>query len=607
MSRRVRAAQTYAATHGGATQASEGLRRAALRRLYEYARPHRGTLVLAIVCIACAALIQMALMYLSKEILGVEPGGEVDEARVLLQMRSSVLLLLVVGALLAVFTFGQVLLWNTVALKTVRDLRRRMFSHLHLLALGFYDRARSGEVMSRLVNDTYVLQTALGVDVPGLIAAPVAVSAGVALMLTLSWRVTIIALVVVPVIVLTVWQLGRRLRRIVAAMQAKVGDLQSVLQESISGIRVVKCFGMEETEAERFREENQELYRHGLRAARVSAVFRPLGDLIGLVGFVAVIAAGMVEIGAGRLVLAELVALALLIQRVGASLNRAGRGTAMLQQASAICERSFELLDTQPEIIDKPGAPDLDPGDGAVAFRNVSFGYSDDELVLDDISFEIPPGCRVAVVGPSGAGKSTIANVLPRLYERTSGQILINGQDISAVRGASLRRHIGVVLQEPFLFSGTVGDNIRVGKPDASDEDVREAARSANADGFIEALPKAYDTSVGERGLTLSGGERQRIAIARALLRDPKVLILDEATSSLDSESEAAVQVGLEALMRDRTTLVIAHRLSTIAGADEILVIDDGRIIERGTHEALIAAGGQYAALWRLQAGDRTL
>jgi len=455
------------------------------------------------------------------------------------------------------------------------------------------------------VNDTYVLQTALSVDVPSLVAAQVAVTAGLVGMFLLSWRVSVVALLVVPIIAALMWQLGKRMRRIVAAIQAKVGDLQSVLQESVSGVRVVKCFGMEEREAERFLAENQGLYQRGLRAARVTSIFRPLGEYVGIAGFVSVVITGMVEISAGRLLLSELVPLALLIQRVAAAINKAGRGAAMLQQASAICERAFDLLDTAPEEPDPPDAVELPQSPGHVAFEQVRFAYSADAPVLGGISFEVPPGRRVAVVGPSGAGKSTVANLLPRLYEVTGGRIVVNGHDITHVTRASLRSQIGVVLQDTYLFSGTIRENILVGRAEASEAQMLEAARSANADEFIRGLPKGYDTPVGERGVTLSGGQRQRVAIARALLRDPRILILDEATSSLDSESEAIVQAALEVLMADRTTLVIAHRLSTIAGADEILVLDDGQIVERGTHEDLLALGGQYAALWRIQAGER--
>jgi len=604
MSRLMRDTQTFVATHGGSgVDVEPGANRAALRRLYQYARPYRSTLVAAVVCIVVASALQIVLINQSQLILGAKP-ETVSGQGFAAQMRSAAAVLLTTGAVQVIFAFGQIFFAKKVALKTVRDLRDTMFGHLHTLELTFYDRSRSGELMSRLVNDTYMLQTALEVDIPALVAAPVLVGAALVSMLVLNWRVTLVAFIVVPPIAWTVTKLGKQLRKIVHAMQGKLGDLQTVLQESLSGIRVVKCFGMEQAERERFARDNQRFYREGMRAARVTAIFRPLGDYLGVVGFVGVLIVGMREITAQppRLELSGLLVLAVLVQRIAASLNRAGHGVAMLNQAAAVCERAFELLDTKPENVDPPGAPELDPGDGYVRFEDVCFSYDGETEVLSGISFEIPPGRRVALVGPSGGGKTTVANLLPRLYVPTSGQVLVNGQDVGAVSAASVRRCIGVVLQDMFLFSGTVRDNILVARPGASDEEVVAAAEAANAHEFVQRLPHGYDTHVGERGATLSGGQRQRIAIARALLRDPRILILDEATSSLDSESEAVVQAALEVLMRERTSLVIAHRLSTISSADEILVLVGGRIVERGTHEQLIAAHGEYAALWRLQA-----
>jgi subfamily B ATP-binding cassette protein MsbA len=455
--------------------------------------------------------------------------------------------------------------------------------------------------MSRVISDTTLVQNILAAELFNMVATPVAAAVGLAMMLKLNWKLTLVSLVVFPLAALAITKAGRTIRLLTAQLQVKLAELSSVLQEAVSGIRTVKSLGTESFEMDRFAAKTEETTRVALRSSRVEAMLRPLVELVAVFGFVAAFWFGGSEVIHGRMGTGDLVAFGLFIQHLGSDANRLSRFNIVIQQLAAAGERIFSFLSIKPEIIEREDAVPLDPVQGRVSFENVSFSYNSREEVLDNLSFTLSPGERLALVGSSGAGKTTVANLILRLYESNAGVVAIDGHNVRDVTIASLREAIALVPQEPILFTGSIAENIAYGRFDASRESIIAAAKAANAHAFISACPQGYDTQVGEKGVSLSGGQKQRIVIARAILRNPRILILDEATSSLDAQSEAAVQEALENLMQGRTTLVIAHRLSTVRSAHKILVLDRGKVVESGTHESLMSLDGVYKRLYTIQ------
>jgi ABC-type multidrug transport system fused ATPase/permease subunit len=562
-------------------------------RLLGFLRPYRVSLLVSIVLAVASQAASIALVRLS--------GSVVDEA---IQPRDRgelwVLLWVIValGFVKAVLMVGRRFISGRQALGVEFDMRNALYSHLLRLSFAFYDRHQTGQLMSRATVDLQSVRFFLGY---GLIffAQHVMTIVGVtAIILWIEWRLAVIALAMTPLLVALAYRYSRVSHPVLREVQQKMADVATVAEESIVGVHVVKAFAQEREEQAKFERRSQEVFEHSVVANRQRAVYVPLLSFVPLLAQGAVLLAGGWMVTQGSLTLGEFFAFNLFVTMLIMPLRMLGMWIGQAQRATASGERIFEVLDEPEEVADRPGAIELPPGPGRVRFDGVTFAYTPGRPVLDGIDLDIEPGRTVALIGHTGSGKTTLASLVPRFYDVTAGRVTLDGVDVRDVRRASLRGAIGIVAQDPFLFSATVRENIAFGAPAASDDDVAEAARLAQAEEFIEKLPDRYETVIGERGITLSGGQRQRIAIARALILNPRVLILDDATASVDATTEARIRLGLREAMRGRTTLIIAHRLSTIALADELVVLDGGRIVGRGTHDELIASNLVYREIY---------
>ncbi|HYJ32352.1 MAG TPA: ABC transporter ATP-binding protein [Candidatus Binatia bacterium] len=512
------------------------------------------------------------------------------------------LALLVVFLLKNAVDYLQSVLTVWVEQAVIRDMRNEVYAHLHTLSLSFFHSRRTGALLSRFTNDIALVRGALAAGFSNLIKSSLLLAVCLFWIFWTSWRLALVSLVVVPFsLVLIVW-LGRKLRRRSSITQERMGDLNAILQETLTGIRVVKAFAMEGFEQRKFERASQGYFRAFVKQRRLGALAGPMSEYLGVVAATAVLWYGGREILLTRVIEPQqfFIFLFAMLQLMS-PLKSLSNVNATLQEGLAAAVRIFRILDTEATVVSRPNARRIAGIHDGIEFEGVSFRYGQGPEVLRDVSFHVEAGEVIALVGPSGAGKSTMADLVARFYDPTSGRILIDGVDLREYELSSWRSLLGVVTQEPILFHDSVFHNIAYGVSDAADEAVRRAARAAHADRFIDEMPEGYQSPIGERGVRLSGGERQRIAIARAIFKDPRLLLLDEATSSLDSQSELLVQEALEALFTGRTVLVIAHRLSTIQRADRIVVVDQGRIVQMGTHAELVQTPGLYQKLHRLQ------
>ncbi|PWH16408.1 MAG: ABC transporter ATP-binding protein [Ardenticatenia bacterium] len=508
------------------------------------------------------------------------------------------LVLVGLAAMRGVFNFAQGF-WSEKASQNVAfDVRNMLYDQIQRLSFSYHDRAQTGQLLTRLTSDVEMVRQFTGMGLFQFINALLMLFGSAALLLWMNWQLALLTLATVPVVLAVLLRLISFIRPLFEQAQAKLGRLNTILQENLAGIRVVKAFTREEFELNRFRAANLEYLNLNVRALRLFSSSFPLLFFIFNLGTGGIVWMGGEMVISKQLSLGELAAFITYLNYLMFPLLMVGMLGAMTARAAASARRVFEILDAQPEVTERPGAIVLPPIRGRVAFEDVSFRYAGSEHdSLSHVSFVVEPGQTVAILGATGSGKSTVINLIPRFYDVTAGRVTIDGYDVRDVTLSSLRSQIGIVLQETVLFSGTIRDNIAYGRPDSSDEEVIAAARAAQAHDFITALPDGYQTVVGERGMGLSGGQRQRIAIARALLLNPRILILDDSTSSVDAETEYQIQQALEQLMRGRTSFVIAQRVSTVRSVDLILVFDAGRLVARGTHEQLLEESEIYAAI----------
>jgi ABC-type multidrug transport system fused ATPase/permease subunit len=561
------------------------------RRLLGFLRPYRGPVIASLVLASAAMGMTVAIPALVGEAVDAIQTGNRPELLPLM------LVILGAGVLRLALTVSRRLIAGKVSLGVELDLRNVFYRHLQGLELGFFDSRQTGQLMSRATVDLQSIRFFLGYGLIFITQNALTILLASAVMLAIKPWLALLALIPVPFVIATATRYNRRSRPALQEVQQRLAELTADVEEGVTGIRIVKAFAREQHQIGRFRRAVGRLFDQNMYSTRLRAFYNPLLGFLPNIGLAVVLLVGGQQVIDNQLSLGEFSAFYLYLMMLTFPMRMLGIALGMAQRAIASGNRLFEVLDREPQITSAPDAPPLPEGPGKVEIERASLAYNGGEPALEDVDLTVEPGRTVALVGPTGSGKTSLVALLARLYDASRGAVLIDGVDVREVAVASLRSQIAFVADESFLFSATVAENIAYARPEASREEIETAARRAQADSFIRALPDSYDTVVGERGLTLSGGQRQRVAIARALLADPRILILDDATSSVDARTEAAITAGLREVMAGRTTFIVAHRLSTISLAEEIVVMDAGRIVDRGTHHELLERCPLYAEL----------
>jgi ABC-type multidrug transport system fused ATPase/permease subunit len=571
------------------------------RRLLGFAAAHRRLLVWSIVLALAAQGFALAIPSLTGRAIDVAIRPH-DRANLWLW----VWLLIGAGATSGGLMVARRLIAGRLSLNVEFDLRQSLYTHLQRMSFGFYDKHQTGQLLSRATSDVSAVRMFLGYGLVFITQYGASLIAASVLLVITSWQLALITFVLLPPIAIVATRYSRRSHPVLRDIQQRIADVTTQAEESIVGVRVVKAFAQEEAEAARFAERTERVFERELDSARIQARYSPLLDLLPQLAFAVIILVGGLLVIGGHLSLGGFITYNLYLAILIWPLRMIGMWIGQYQRAVASGERIFQVLDERSDIADPPAPRELPAGRGELRFEGVTFGYEADRPVLHELDLALAPGSTVALIGRTGSGKTTLASLIPRYYDPQQGRVVLDGVDVRDLRLADLRGAIATVAEDTFLFSTTVAANIAYGAPGATRAEVVEAARKAQAHEFIEALPHGYDTLVGERGLTLSGGQRQRLSIARALLADPRILILDDATASVDATTEARIRRALETVMEGRTTIIVAHRLSTIALADEIVVLEDGRVAARGGHAQLVDTNAVYAEIWRHGLVERT-
>jgi ABC-type multidrug transport system fused ATPase/permease subunit len=559
-------------------------------RLLTFLRPYKRGLVISAVLAVGSQAAQIALIWVTGK-NAIDGALLTHDTQKLWLSVGAIALLGLVSALLM---SGRRLISGKQALDVEMDLRQHLYSHFVRLSFGFYDRNQTGQLMSRATVDLQGVRFFLGYGLIFLFQNALTVVSVTIVLFFFQWELALVVLAVTPFLVVLAYRYSHVAHPTLRDVQQKLADVATVSEENIVGVHVVKAFAQEPAEEAKFAARNEALFGQTIRANRQRATYVPLLSFLPLLAQAAVLLVGARMVSHGSLEIGAFVSFNLYLALLVMPLRSLGMWVGQSQRATASGERIFQILDEPEDVADRPQPTDLPPGEGAIRFEDVSFSYLPDRPVLEHLDLDLAAGTTVALIGHTGSGKTTLSSLVPRFYDVDSGRVLVDGVDVRDVRLASLRREIGVIPQDPFLFSTTVRDNIAFGLPDLTDAEIERVSRLAQAHEFVEHLPQGYDTVIGERGITLSGGQRQRIAIARALAVDPRILILDDATASVDATTEARIRAGLREVMSGRTTLIIAHRLSTIALADEIVVLDRGRVCARGTNDELLETSSVY-------------